>query len=76
MALIISLVEVSNQRFPNAALDFGIACCIGGVICLFFASIFGVVGRFELAKSMLISAGITFLIGTGVCSAIVLPYLH
>jgi hypothetical protein len=51
---------------------FGTICCLGGVLSLIIAAIAGLAGKGNSARSFLIAAGITLLVGAGVCSSMVL----
>ena len=73
------IANASGGGRDGFVFSFGLICCIGGVICLLIAPMVGLIrnpqnkeGDKELAKAFLMAAGITFLVGTGVCSTLLI----
>jgi hypothetical protein len=73
LAAIIGVITSAGagSRSPFV-LIFGAVCCLCGLLSLLLAGICGISGNKEVAKALLLSAGITFLTGTGVCSTMLL----
>ena len=79
VAAAISIFNSFAYGISGITFVFGTVSCIGGLVCLVLAAIIGLFrdlkngkGDKELAKAFLMAAGITFLIGTGVCSTMLL----
>lgn len=71
-AVLSVVISIGRHRPEDFIFAFGTSCCLGGVISLLLAAVYNVAGKKEWAKGFLMSAGITFLVGTGVCSTILL----
>jgi len=68
LALFLTLTEGTSRDFLSFMLSFGTNCCLLGGLCIIIGLIIMAIKKnHELAKAFLISAGITFLIGTGAC---------
>ncbi len=73
VAIIVAIFGALSSGTEGFVIAFGIVCCAGGLICLAIGVLVAIAGRDrELARALLLSAGITFLIGTGVCSTLLI----
>ena len=68
LATILAICASIGNGVLGFVIAFGLTCIIGGGICLFLALIAAVTKGSDLARSLMISAGILLLVGTGVCS--------
>jgi hypothetical protein len=68
LAAILALIMGSGRNITDFMITYGTVCCILGAVCLLIGFFF--TGRHrnrDTAEAFFMSAGITFLIGTGVC---------
>jgi len=73
LATLLAIIAAVQQPSPTViVITFGSTCCIAGLFSLVIAGILGLSRQYERAKAFLMSAGITFLLGTGVCSTLLL----
>ena len=72
LATLMAIIAAVEGGAESVVIAFGITCCLAGILSLFISAIFGVARKKETARAFLLSAGITFLLGTGVCSTLLL----
>ena len=72
LATVLSIIAAFQSSAEVIVITFGSTCCIAGLFSLVIAAFFGLGKQNETAKAFLMSAGITFLLGTGVCSTLLL----
>ena len=70
LATILATLASIGIGLVGFVIAFGLTCIVGGGICLFLALIMALTKGRKLAQTMLISAGILLLVGTGVCSTV------
>ena len=73
IAFFIAIFPALKAGVEGFVIAFGSICCIGGLGCL-ITGLFLLMGKNSRddGKAVLISAGITLLIGTGVCSTLIM----
>jgi len=73
VAFIIAIFAAVKAGYEGFIIAFGSICCIGGLGCL-VAGLFLLIDKDSRddGQAVLLSAGITFLIGTGVCSTLLM----
>jgi len=72
LASILSIISAFQSSSDVTVIVFGCTCCLAGLFSLVIAAFFGLSRQNEVARAFLLSAGITFLLGTGVCSTLLL----
>ena len=71
-AVLSIIITISGGGSGVFMLALGSCCCLGGVLSLLLAAVYNISGKKEWGRAFLLSAGITFLVGTGVCSTYLL----
>ena len=71
LTLAFALIGAAGSHGANYTLYVGLTCCVAGLVWVFVGVIFAVRDKTrDIGYGFLIGAGITFLIGTGVCSTL------
>ncbi|MDO6433967.1 hypothetical protein Q4E93_25390 [Flavitalea sp. BT771] len=73
IAFLIAIFAALKAGMEGFVIAFGSICCLGGLGCL-VAGLFLMIDKKsrEDGQAVLLSAGITLLIGTGVCSTLLM----
>ena len=69
LATVLAVITAIQSTAAAIVIVFGSTCCIAGLLCLIISAFFALGKQKEMSTAFLMSAGITFLLGTGVCSA-------
>ena len=72
LATLMAVIAAINGGGESIVMAFGITCCLAGLGSLLISAVFAISRRKEMSTAFLMSAGITFLLGTGVCSTLLL----
>jgi hypothetical protein len=73
IAFIFAIFVALKSGIGGFVIAFGSICCIAGLFCLVIGLILLInKDSRDEGQALLISAGITFLIGTGVCSTLLM----
>jgi len=71
LTLLLSFIWSSGSRGAAYTLNFGLTCCSLGLLWVLIGTLLLITKRIRnIGFGFLISAGLTFLIGTGVCSTL------
>ncbi|HVU56920.1 MAG TPA: hypothetical protein VHD83_17785 [Puia sp.] len=72
VTLIFAFIQAAGSSGNEYILSFGLACCILGLVWVIVGGLLAIIGGKvrSVGLGFLTSAGITFLIGTGVCSTL------
>lgn len=72
LATVLAIIAATQSDAGAIVITFGTVCCLAGVISMILGGIFAFARRKDLSQAFFISAGMTFLLGTGVCSTALL----
>jgi len=73
IAVVFAIIAAIGGDAGAIALTFGITCCVAGLACFVIGLLVAINPKHrEVGRAMLLSAGLTFLIGTGACSTYLL----
>ncbi|MBN9379648.1 MAG: hypothetical protein J0H74_02710 [Chitinophagaceae bacterium] len=72
LATLLAIITAAQTGAGAIVITFGATCCLAGLFSLVISAIFALSKQKEVARAFLISAGITFLLGTGVCSTLLI----
>ena len=72
LATILAILASIQSGVEGFIFAFGLTCLVGAGICFFLALISMLGKDRELTNAMFLSAGILLLIGTGVCSTLLI----
>lgn len=72
LATILAVITATQSDASSIVVTFGTVCCLAGLFSLIIGGIFALARQKEMAQAFFISAGMTFLLGTGVCSTALL----
>ncbi|HVW58450.1 MAG TPA: hypothetical protein VHC48_00390 [Puia sp.] len=68
LATILAVITAIQSTADAIVIVFGSTCCIAGLFSLVISAFFALSKQKEMSTAFLMSAGITFLLGTCVCS--------
>jgi hypothetical protein len=72
LAILLAIIAAVQSGAEVIVIVFGSTCCLAGLFSLVISAFFALSKQREIARAFLVSAGITFLLGTGVCSTLLL----